>query len=90
MGMAIMARSACAQGILSEQDRDALITLISQYGLPTEAYWTAEELAQACLTDKKAVGDNIRIIVPERIGSCRIETIPRKDLIRWLCLGGIA
>ncbi len=90
MGMAIMARSACEQGILPEKDRDALISLISQYGLPTDAYWVADELAGACLADKKATGDSIRIVVPERIGSCRIDTIPTGDLIRWLHLGGIA
>ena len=90
MGMAIMARSSCAQGILLEEDRDALISLISQYGLPTDAFWVADELAKACLADKKVTGDRIHIVVPEKIGSCRIDTIPAGDLIHWLHQGGIA
>ena len=90
MGMSIMARSACAQGILSKQDLEALIGLIKQYGLPTEAFWVAEELAEACLTDKKTSGGNIHIVVPEKIGSCKIETIRTQDLLRWLHLGGVA
>ena len=89
IGMAIMSRAAAAQGILSAEDRDALIDLIRQYGLPTEASWPAKDMLEACLSDKKATGSAIRIIVPERIGTCRIQRIPTEELARWLALGGV-
>ena len=89
IGMAIMARAAASQGILPEADRDALISLIRKYGLPTEAEWPAEEMMKACLSDKKTTGTHIRIVVPEEIGKCRIRTIPTEELGRWLRMGGV-
>ena len=46
-------------------------------------------MLEACLSDKKATGSAIRIIVPERIGPCRIQRIPTEELARWLALGGV-
>lgn len=89
IGMAIMARAAAARGILRAEDRDALIGLIRAYGLPTEASWPAERMLEACLTDKKALGSSIRIVVPVRIGECRIEKIPSAQLGDWLREGGV-
>ena len=88
IGMAMMARAAAARGILSGEDRDALTALIRQYGLPTEPSWPLEELRRACLTDKKATGSTLHIVVPERIGQCRIQTIAAEELAGWLRQGG--
>ncbi|MBQ9210085.1 MAG: 3-dehydroquinate synthase [Clostridia bacterium] len=88
IGMAMMARAATAQGILPVADRDQIIALLKAYGLPTETAWPAARMAEICLADKKTTGDSIRIVVPERIGKCRIEKIPTGDLLRWLQLGG--
>ena len=90
IGMALMARAAASRGILAEADRDALIALLRKYGLPTEASWPAEEMLAACLNDKKATGSAIRIVVPERIGQCRIERIRTEELGDWLRRGGVA
>ncbi|MBQ8072734.1 MAG: 3-dehydroquinate synthase [Clostridia bacterium] len=89
MGMAVMARSACARGLLAAEDRDALIRLIRQYGLPTEASWPAEAMTEACLADKKATGKNIRIVVPTGIGRCEIVSIPTGEIGTWLRQGGV-
>ena len=90
MGMSLMARAAAARGILAEEDKDALIGLIRKYGLPTEAGWTAAEMAEACRADKKAAGSSIRIVVPEKIGKCRIQTVKTEELETWLRQGGAA
>ena len=89
IGMSIMARAACEKSFFSPEDRDALINLLHRYDLPTEAKWSAEEMAAAALSDKKSAGGSVRIIVPERIGSCRIEKIPSADLLSWLLEGGV-
>ena len=88
IGMAMMARAAAARGILSEEDRDALIALIRQYGLPTEPSWPLADLHRACLTDKKATGSSLHIVVPECIGRCRIQTVAGEELAGWLRQGG--
>ena len=90
IGMSIIARAACAQGLLSPEDRDALLSLIQRYGLPTQAAWPAEDMAKAAMGDKKSAGTNIRIVVPEAIGRCVIHSIPGSDLLTWLHLGGVS
>lgn len=89
IGMAVISRAACAQGLLSGEDRDALIDLIRACGLPAEASWSAAEMAAAAASDKKSAGSSLRLIVPEGIGRCSIQKIPSEDLIRWLHLGGV-
>ena len=38
---------------------------------------------------KKRRGVTIRLILPEEIGRCRIETVPAADLIGWMRDGGV-
>ena len=89
IGMAVMARAAAGMGLLAEEERDQLIRLLRAYGLPTEAEWSAREMARACLADKKTTGGSIRIVVPRRIGECEIRTIPTEELDTWLRTGGV-
>ena len=50
---------------------------------------SAGTLFSAALSDKKRQGDSLKLIVPEKIGRCRIETIPAGDLIGWMHDGGV-
>ena len=43
--------------------------------LPVSSPYSAEELAQAALSDKKRKGDRITLVLPECIGKCRLEKI---------------
>ena len=85
-----MIRKQVPQGLLAAEDRDALIRLIRRYGLPTEPVWPADEMTEACLSDKKAAGKNIRIVVPTGIGRCEIRSIPSGEIGAWLRQGGVA
>ncbi len=90
IGMSIMARAACVRGYLSAKDRDTILSVIRLYGLPTEASWPADEMARMAASDKKSSGSSLRLIVPERIGKCRILPVPTSDLSAWLLDGGVA
>ncbi len=90
MGMAAMTRSAARAGICPAAAAEALMGLLRSYGLPTELPYPAEALAEAVRADKKAAGDRLRIVVPEAVGRCRIETIPAGDILAWLKRGGEA
>ena len=68
----------------------AILALLRQYGLPTETDFTCDALTDAALSDKKIADGKLHLIVPERIGHCRIETIPAADIRAWLADGGIA
>ena len=90
MGMAAMTRSAAKAGLCSPETAETLEGLLRAYELPTALPYSAEALAEAARADKKAAGDRLRIVVPEAVGRCRIQSIPAGDILLWLKRGGAA
>lgn len=90
IGMAIIARAAAKRGICTDDTCAQILALLRQYGLPTETAFTRDALTDAARSDKKIADGKLHLIVPERIGHCRIETIPAADIPAWLADGGIA
>lgn len=88
IGMAMMCRAAYKRGICGEQTLTRLENILAAYKLPDKTEFTADELHAAALSDKKISGGSINLIVPERIGCCRIEKVPTEELHTWLCDGG--
>lgn len=84
VGMAMIARAAADKGFCSTDCRDKIIDTLRKYGLPTETSFKAEELFEASKADKKISGGKMHLIVPEKIGSCRIESIDIDALRDWL------
>ena len=89
MGMAAVTKSAAKKGVCTEKTETALTALLEKYGLPTEIPYKLDDMLSAAGTDKKAAGENYRLIVPEKIGRCRIETVDIKGLSSWMKDGGI-
>ena len=90
IGMAMIVRSAAQLDLCTAGTRAAVLALLRQYGLPTETAFTRDALTDAARSDKKIADGKLHLIVPERIGRCRIETIPAADIPAWLADGGIA
>lgn len=86
-GTAIVARAAAKRGCLSDADCKRIISLLKQYGLPTETEYSSDELYRAALSDKKLLSGAITLIVPERIGSCKLLKIPASELEAWISDG---
>ena len=84
IGMAMIVRAAADKGFCSESCRDIIIDTLKKYNLPTETGFTAEELFEASKADKKISGGKMHLIVPEKIGSCRIESVDIDALRDWL------
>lgn len=89
IGMAVMTRAAVEKGICAADALPRLLALLKQYDLPAETNYTAEEIFAAALSDKKMSGGTLHLVVPERIGCCRVEKIPAEELMDWLRAGGI-
>ena len=89
MGMAVMARSAYSYGICPEETVRKIEEILKKYKLPDEIPYPADELVKAVLSDKKMTGKTLRIVVPERIGSCRIETIASETIKERMTRGGV-
>ena len=62
--------------------------MLRQYGLPTETEFSADMLYGALCADKKIEGSSIHLIVPDRLGHCRIEPAALSDVPAWLAAGG--
>lgn len=75
-GMAIVARSAVQAGICSDSAAEQIIKILNRFGLPTTTDYPADLLADCAVSDKKRCGGTLNLIVPERIGFCRVIPMP--------------
>jgi 3-dehydroquinate synthase len=74
IGMAMICRAAKCP------DTDRILGLLERFGLPTTTKLPATDLWQATLSDKKRSGDLIDMIVPSRIGSCKLVPTDTKSI----------
>lgn len=87
IGSVTIMRAAVARGLCPAKDLDALIALTAQLGLPTSCEYSAEQLANAALSDKKRTGGSITLVVPHAIGDSRLCKIPAAELQAWFAAG---
>lgn len=76
IGMAIVTRAAVKRGILESDEGTRILNAIVRSGLPVQCPYPAAEMAKIAAVDKKAASSDITVILPERIGQCRMEKIP--------------
>ena len=89
IGMALMTRAAAKLGYCAPSVCEAVESLLTQYGLPTENPYSLDALAAAVLADKKMDGASIHIAVPYAIGDTRLVKIGASELRNWLTAGGV-
>ncbi len=70
MGMAIVSKSAC------KDIYPRVTALLTKFRLPTSTAFSAAELTDSALSDKKRTGGTINLIVPNAIGNCSIIPTP--------------
>ena len=82
IGTCMAARASCP----GETAR-RIETLFRSFGLPTKTNFSAKELAQAALSDKKRQGGTISLILPRAIGQCAIVPTPVEELETFMRRG---
>lgn len=75
-GMAIVAKSAAAQALCTGDVYDAIVAILKRFHLPVHTDFTAPQLYDAALSDKKRSGGTVNLIVPREIGKCDILPLP--------------
>lgn len=83
-GMVDAARLGEAMGYTASGTADRIRTALEQYALPTSISASREEYEAAMSLDKKSLGDEIRFVFLERIGSAKTVSLPKEDLFRRL------
>ena len=86
-GMAVTASAAVRQGLCGEKCLRDLLMMLERYELPTGTSYRADELARACLSDKKRSGKSLTMIFPLDIGNCMLKDIPVTELEAVIGLG---
>ena len=76
IGMAIMTRAAVKRNILDSSEGTRILHTITRNNLPVVCPYQAAEMAKIAAIDKKAASSDITVILPERIGCCRMEKMP--------------
>ena len=87
IGMAIVSRAGAAWGICDSCTRDAILDILGKFGLPLSCDYSAQSLYRAALSDKKRSGGMVNLIIPERIGYCRIEPTPVEHIQSFIEAG---
>ncbi len=70
IGMAMMTEVSEKLGLCEEGTKTRLVKLLQRFALPYETEFSARELAEAIVMDKKRQGDEITLVLPKMIGSC--------------------
>ena len=85
-GMAIETRVSFRLGLCDKKCLGELLKMLELYELPVNTSYEADELARACLIDKKRDGKYLSMIFPLAVGLCIYKDMPvseLEDLIRY-------
>ncbi|MDD3410042.1 MAG: 3-dehydroquinate synthase [Eubacteriales bacterium] len=75
VGMIYAARIAHELGLCAADAADEIAGALLRNHLPVSAPYSADELMQAALHDKKRAGDRITLVLPRRIGECALVPV---------------
>ena len=81
-GMVLMARASERLGYAAEAFSDRLAALLARFGLPTHTDFTARQLSDAAVSDKKRRGDTLTLVMPRAIGDCVLVPVKMEELER--------
>lgn len=87
IGMAIAARAAAKLGLCSEICCEQIQKILTTFRLPVRTNYSAEDLYNYTLSDKKRSGDSIRLIIPREIGACDVRPTPIEELKSFIEAG---
>ena len=82
--MAIATKGSYETGMSEEDFSDILLSILEKNNLPTTCDFSAEELYKASLLDKKRSFDTMSIIVPDKLGVCKIVELPVEELQNFI------
>lgn len=87
IGMAIVSRAGEKAGICGAYTKDAVLEILEKFALPCSCVFSAESLYSSALSDKKRSGSMVNLIIPERIGFCRILPVPVEEIQSFIEAG---
>lgn len=86
-GMAIVAKAAAKYGYCDKSVYEDICNTLQRFSLPCETKFSAHELYQSALSDKKRTGGTVNLIIPRNIGCCDIVPTPVAELKSFIEAG---
>lgn len=90
IGMAIASRGASRTGTCGEDCHLEIVEALERYQLPCKTDISPEKLIEAAFYDKKRSGQNITLVLPERIGKCLLRSYSLNEAAEFIRLGMLA
>lgn len=87
IGMLIVSKASAALGWSEENCEEPIRKSLEKFGFPLDLPYTAEQLTQAALNDKKRLGDTITLVIPVSLGNCRLKQLPVTQLNDFIKAG---
>ncbi len=87
MGMLIVTNASEKRGLCPEGTTEILRKTLEKCNLPIKCTYEAKELAEAAMGDKKRLGEEITLVVPEKIGKCVLKNINVAELEDFIAEG---
>ena len=87
IGMVLAARIAQGLGVCAPDVPAAIIQALNAARLPIRCPYGPDALCDFVMHDKKRRGDEITWVLPEKLGQCRLYTLPVTHLPALLQLG---
>ena len=87
IGMAIVSRCAAKSGVCDGASCNRILSILDRFGLPAKTDCTAQAIYTSALSDKKRMGGNVNLIIPERIGYCRIQSTDVNEILPFIEAG---
>ncbi len=88
IGMLMAAKAAVVRGACTPDVPAHMEAMLRRYKLPTVCPYTASELAEAALSDKKRRGGTVTFILPKQLGESVLYPVPANELTALFLAGG--
>lgn len=87
IGMAIVTRAGVKLGFCKEETCRRLLDVLTKFSLPITTDYPIDDIYHYTLSDKKRSGSAIKLIIPNRIGSCDIVPMEVSNLKSFIQAG---
>ncbi|MBQ3053298.1 MAG: 3-dehydroquinate synthase [Clostridia bacterium] len=84
IGMVMASRGAYKMGYTDKDNSIEIAKILNNNNLPVSSSFDIENLLDVMVRDKKRQGEEITLVIPEKIGKCVLKTIPVNSLKEFL------
>ncbi len=84
IGMVIAAKASFNMGWVKENCTYEIIEALKNNSLPVKSEYSADELFDVTLNDKKRAGDSISLVIPEKLGKCILKKVPVSQVLEFI------